>query len=487
MTPKTILVTGATGYVGGRLVPQLLEHGYTVRVLVRKASRLTGREWAEAVQVVEGNVLDPDSLPPAMEGIDAAYYLIHSMSGNDDFHDRDITAARNFSAAAKVAGVGHIIYLGGLGDPQTALSEHLRSRQVTGKTLRANGIPVTEFRAGIIVGSGSISFEMLRYLTERVPVMVAPRWVFTRTQPISIRDALAYLVAGLQVPPGHIIEIGGADRMTYRDMMLTYAHVRGLRRIMLPVPVLTPRLSSYWVHLVTPIPSDMARPLIDGLRNEAVADTTLAHELFPDIDPMPYRDAVELALGHLAASTVKTSWSDSLVSSQGDMTPVTLSTEEGMLMEHRECLVDAPPSVVYATFTSLGGKRGWPTFGWAWRLRGWIDSAVGGVGFRRGRRHPDELRAGDALDFWRVEAIEPDRLLLLRAEMKVPGQAWLQFRAKPLQDDPQRTHLTQTAFFAPKGLFGYLYWWGIYPIHGPVFSSLIANIAERAEQAHAAD
>ncbi|MFP4324110.1 MAG: SDR family oxidoreductase [Anaerolineales bacterium] len=486
MSSKTILVTGATGYVGGRVVPRLLEAGYSVRVLVRDANRLAGRPWSEAVEVVQGDVLKPDSLPPAMDGVWAAYYLIHSMSGHKDFHERDIIAARNFSGAAKDAGVERLIYLGGLGDPNSALSEHLRSRQLTGETLRESGIPLTEFRAGIIVGSGSISFEMVRYLTERLPVMVAPRWVFTETQPIAIRNALAYLIDALEVPDsaGKVIEIGGTDRMRYRDMMMVYADVRGLRRSIMPVPVLTPRLSSYWVHLVTPIPGNIARPLIEGLRNEAVADTRLAHELFPHIDPMPYRRAVELALGRLAASTVETSWSDPLASSQGDVTPVRLTSQEGMLMEHRERLIDAPADEVYRIFTGIGGRRGWLSYNWAWRLRGLLDSLAGGVGYRRGRRHPDELRPGDALDFWRVEALEPNRLMRLRAEMRVPGLAWLQFRAAPLKDDETRTHLTQTAFFAPKGLFGYLYWWALYPIHGPIFSSLIDQVGERAERAY---
>lgn len=479
---KRILVTGATGYVGGRLVPRLLEKGYVVRVLVRDASRLTGRDWANQVEVVEGDVLQPDSLSSAMVGIDIAYYLIHSMSGNSDFHERDVIAARNFGTAAQAHGVQRLIYLGGLGDSEADLSPHLRSRQRTGETLRESGIPVTEFRAGIIVGSGSVSFEMVRYLTERVPIMVSPRWVFNRTQPIAIRDALSYLMDALETPDsaGQIIEIGGADQLTYKDMMLTYAKVRGLTRLVLPVPVLTPRLSSYWVHFVTPVPSDIARPLIDGLRNEAVADTSLAHQLFPDIHPLTYETAVQLALERLAASEVETSWSDSLGSSQGDVTPVTFTTQEGMFLERRERLVKASPDAVFRVFTSIGGKRGWFTYNWAWRLRGLMDRMVGGVGYRRGRRHPDTLWVGDALDFWRVEAIEQDKLLRLRAEMKLPGQGWLQFKVEDAKDGYVK--LTQTAFFAPKGLFGFLYWYALSPAHGFVFSSLIAKIGEKAQQ-----
>lgn len=480
---RLILVTGVTGYIGGRLVPRLLERGCRVRVLVRDSTRLTGRPWLDQVEVVEGDVLKPETLPAAMQGVSAAYYLIHSMSGNRDFHERDVTAARSFGAAAKAANVERIIYLGGLGDADSDLSQHLLSRQQTGAALRESGVPVTEFRAGVVVGSGSISFEMIRYLTERVPIMICPRWVFTCTQPIGIRDALAYLIDTLDLSDtaGRIIEIGGADQISYGDMMMTYARLRGLRRLLVPVPVLTPRLSSYWVHLVTPIPSDIARPLIDGLRNEAVVRDDSARQLFPHIQPMPYETTAQLAINRLAASEVETSWSDSLVSSQRDVTPVVLTTHEGMLLEQRQRVVHADAAAIYRTFTGLGGKRGWLAYNWTWRLRGLLDSLIGGVGFRRGRRHPDDLRAGEALDFWRVEALEENRLLRLRAEMKVPGLAWLQFKVEPLREGECR--LTQTAFFAPKGLFGLIYWYGLYPIHGLIFSTLIDKLKARAEAA----
>ncbi|MEO8397686.1 MAG: NAD(P)H-binding protein, partial [Chloroflexota bacterium] len=316
----SVLVTGVTGYIGGRLVPLLLEMGCRVRVLVRDPIGLQGRSWLAQVDIVQGDVLKPDTLEAALAGIDVAYYLIHSMRGGEDFHQRDVQAARNFAAAAQQQGVKRMIYLGGLGDATTDLSQHLRSRQQTGDALRESAVSVTEFRAGVIVGSGSLSFEMIRYLTERVPLMICPRWVFTRIQPIGIRDTLEYLVSALKTPEsaGQIIEIGGAEIITYRDMMFGYARARGLRRYMIPVPVLTPRLSSYWVHLVTPIPSDIAGPLIEGLRNEVVVRDDKARKLFPNIQPTTFAVAVSQALDQLEASQVETSWADALVSSQPD-------------------------------------------------------------------------------------------------------------------------------------------------------------------------
>jgi uncharacterized protein YbjT (DUF2867 family) len=480
MNNHLVLVTGVTGYIGGRLVPQLIKAGYRVRVLVRDRNRLQGRDWLDQVEVVEGDVLDSASLVSVMAGVTAAYYLIHSMSGGVDFAQRDLQAARNFGAAAGESGVERIIYLGGLGDPQADLSKHLRSRQQTGQVLKESGVPVTEFRAAIVVGSGSVSFEMIRYLTERVPVMICPRWVFTRVQPIAIKDVLDYLVAALVTPQsaGKIIEIGGNDVLTYGDMMLGYARERGLRRWLLSVPVLTPRLSSYWVHFVTPIPANIARPLIDGLRNEVIVHASLARELFPQIKPMDYQTEVSQALADLEARHVETSWSDALVTSQGDIVPVVLSTQEGMIIERRQQVVSTSPAAVFKMISRLGGQMGWLYLNWAWRLRGWIDRLVGGVWLRRGRRDPEEVRMGDAIDFWRVEAVEPDQLLLLRAEMKLPGRAWLQFESLPYEGG--QTRLVQTAFFAPKGLFGFAYWYGLYPLHRIIFAGMIRNLAQRA-------
>ena len=393
-----------------------------------------------------------------------------------------ISSRRAISARRrKLAGIKRIIYLGGLGDPDADLSEHLHSRQETGRVLSQAGVPVTEFRAAIIVGSGSISFEMIRYLTERIPIMICPRWVFTQVQPIGIDDVLAYLTAALEVPEsaGRVIEIGGADRMAYGEMMLGYAEVRGLKRILVPVPVLTPRLSSYWVHWTTPVPALISRPLIEGLRNEVIVRDDTAEQLFPEIKPMGYEAAVVDALKRLQAGDVETRWSDPLCSSQGDQSPVVLETREGMIIEQRQACVQAPVDRVYDTFSSLGGARGWLYFDWAWHLRGVVDRLIGGVGLRRGRRHPHDVRVGDAIDFWRVEAVEQNHLLRLRAEMKVPGRAWLQFEAEPLGGG--ETSLIQTAFFAPKGLWGFLYWYLLYPLHGLIFSGMIGKITEEAE------
>jgi hypothetical protein len=346
--------------------------------------------------------------------------------------------------------------------------------------LRAAGVPVTEFRASVIVGSGSLSFEVIRYLVERVPVMVCPTWVYTRTQPIGIREVLEYLVAALSVEAstGRTIEIGGRDVVSYGEMMMTYARVRGLRRWMIPVPVLTPWLSSHWVDLVTPVPTAVARPLIEGLRNESVVRDPSGQALFPTIDPVDYETAVGRALASLDAHRVETAWSDALSTSRGDTPPVVLTTREGMIIERRQHRVRAGCADLFRVFTGLGGSRGWLWMNWTWRLRGFLDRLIGGVGLRRGRRDPDDLRVGDALDFWRVEAVEPGRRLLLRAEMKVPGKAWLEFEASDLGDGTAR--LTQTAFFAPKGLLGWLYWYGLYPLHTVIFSGLVRRIAEGA-------
>ena len=472
-----VLVTGATGYIGGRLIPRLVESGHDVACMAREPARLDGRKW-DSVEIRQGDVFEPASLGPALEGIDVAYYLIHSMSNKaQGFERRDREAARNFADAAREAGVKRIIYLGGLGTADQDLSPHLASRQEVGNVLSESGIPVTEFRAAVVVGSGSVSFEMIRYLTERVPVMVAPKWVSTRCQPIAIANVLEYLVQCLEIEEsaGRIVEIGGPDVLTYGEMMLGYASVRGLRRYMIPVPFLTPRLSSYWVDLVTPIPAAISRPLIEGLRSEVIVHDPSGASLF-DIDLLPYSQAVSRALQRTRADNIETSWS-------GAQTPlkpgVTLEEKEGVIAERRRVESSASPSAVFAEVSSIGGRRGWYYADSLWKARGILDRIVGGIGMRRGRRNQFDLRPGDALDFWRVEAVVPDQVLRLRAEMRVSGLAWLQFEVHPRDDGG--SSLIQTAFYEPHGLTGVLYWYALYPIHQMIFSGMAREIVRRAE------
>ena len=480
--PQTILVTGATGYIGGRLVPRLIGQGHIVRVLVRNRARALSRPWARQVEIVVGDARDPRTLADALQGVDTAYYLIHSMTGGEDFHALDMEAARAFGKETRRAGVGHIIYVGGLGDPGANLSLHLRSRQECGQLLRESGVPVTEFRAAVIVGSGSISFEMIRYLVERLPVMVCPKWIYSRVQPMAIDDLLDYLVAALTNPDskGLTIEVGGGDVTTYGGMMLGYAKARGLRRLLIPVPVLTPRLSSYWVHWVTPIPAPITVALVEGLRNDIVVSNDLAQRLFPDIRPLDYASAIRAVTDEIDSGRIDTSWSDAYGAFADAQEPVTLESRHGLIIERRHLRVSATPGQVYSVFTGIGARRGWYFANWAWSIRGMIDRLLGGAGLRRGRRHPDELRVGDALDFWRVEALEPDHLLRLKAEMKLPGSAWLQFKAREAEDGT--TWLEQTASFDPRGVGGLLYWYGLYPVHSWIFRGLIRAVAKRAER-----
>jgi uncharacterized protein YbjT (DUF2867 family) len=472
-----VLVTGATGYIGGRLVPLLLDAGNDVRCVARDPDRLAGR--FPGAEIVHGDVFDPVSTRAALDGIDVAYYLVHSMAKSKHFAHRDREAAEIFAAAAKDAGVARIVFLGGLGSSSDVqLSKHLQSRHDTGDALRSTGIAVTEFRAAVIVGSGSASFEMLRALTEKLPVMLVPKWVSTCCQPIAIRDVLAYLVAALDTPAsaGRIVEIGGADILTYGEMMLRYAKIRGLHRTLVGVPFFSPRISSYWVHFVTPIPANIARPLIDGLRNEVIVRDTSGMSLFT-IRPMGYDEAVQRALNRYLTTGPDTTWFGAYDVRRlpGNFSGLT----EGMVIDRREIVTPASPHALFRVFTSLGGKRGWLYADFLWELRGIMDRMVGGIGTRRGRRSPTDLRLGDAVDFWRVEAYVPDRLLRLRAEMKLPGLAWLQFEAEPREDG--RTALRQTAFYEPRGTFGYLYWYSVLPFHGPIFGNMVRRIAALAE------
>ena len=470
-----ILIVGASGYIGGRLVPLLQAKGHDLILMSRDARPLAAR-FPDA-RVVAADLLDPSTLPPALEGIEVAYYLAHSMgAGERGFAERDRQAARNFAQAAERAGVARIVYLGGLGDDSADLSHHLASRHETGVELAAHGVPVTEFRAAVIIGSGSASFEILRHLTERLPIMITPRWVGTRCQPIGIRDVLDYLVDALAHPDvAGVVEIGGPDVLSYGDMMRTYARLRGLRRLMIPVPVLTPRLSSYWVNLVSPVPAGIARPLIEGLRNEVVVRDPGPATAF-DVHPLPYVGALQRAIDRTDRHDVESTWFDALAAPDKPSLS-SLTSREGMLVEHRQRTVRAAPEQVFAEVERLGGDAGWPYANILWRIRGLMDRAVGGVGMRLGRRDPDHLRIGDAVDFWRVEEIRRPTLLRLRAEMKVPGRAWLQYEVTPVEGG---SRLVQTAFFEPKGLPGLAYWYVLYPVHGLIFRGTVRVLAERA-------
>jgi uncharacterized protein YbjT (DUF2867 family) len=467
-----VLVMGASGYVGARLVPLLLQSGYRVRCLARRTASLCGKPWRDQVEIIEGDVLRPETLPAAMKDVAVVYYFIHSMAQSTAFHEDDLIAAHHCAQATKTAGVQRIIYLGALGDPRADLSLHLRSRQDTGQVLAEAGVPVTEFRAAVILGSGSLSFELIRDLAERLPLMICPYWVYTRIQPMAVRNVMDYLLAALTQPEsaGRIIEIGGEDILTYGGLMKTYAEVRKLKRYLIPVPVLTPRLSSYWIWLITPIPISIARPLIEGLRNEVIVRDGTARRLFPEIKLLHCRDAVEEAL--------RLGVEDQLALSlelKPDSTPVMTCTE-GIFHERRWCRIAAPPEQIYAAFGRLGGEHGWPALNWAWQLRGAMDRLMGGVGMRRSSQ--TELRAGESLDFWRIEIANPNRLLRLHAEMKMPGKAWLQFQIQPETDGNCR--LVQTALFEPHGLGGVLYWYLLYPIHCWIFQGMLEGVATQA-------
>ena len=487
-----VLVLGASGYVGGRLVPRLLESGYRVRCLGRSPEKLSGNDWAGDVEVVAGDLLQAENLDAAFSGATFVIHLVHSMGKADEFAEADRVIAANVAKAAETAGVRRVVYLGGLGEVDEDTSPHLRSRAEVGEILLASSVPATVLRAAVIIGSGSASFEMLRHLVEKLPVMITPRWVRTRVQPIAIRDVLRYLVGVLddETDADHVFDIAGPDVLTYAEMMQTYAQVAGLRRrIIFTVPVLTPDLSSYWVNVVTPVPFGLAKPLVLSLTVEVVKrpDGEDITAVVPG-ECLTYRESLELALQRVRDRGVETSWRDAEVGGRNPADPYPGDPQWAggtLLSDVRTSTTAAPPASVFAAITSLGGDRGWPTFRFLWEVRGLADRIVGGIGLRRGRRDQATLRVGDALDFWRVEAITPPdaaggALLRLRAEMIVPGDAWLEFRVEPGAGGGSL--LTQRALFAPRGLLGRLYWLAMAPFHPLIFKSMVVSLTRQAEQ-----
>jgi len=488
MNEKPIFVTGATGYVGGRLVPRLLEEGHRVRCYARSPEKLADRSWMNHpdVEVVQGDLssTDAEALAEAMHGCGAAYYLVHAMiSSGSDYESEDRSMAETFARASEIAGVERIIYLGGLGETGEGLSRHLASRLEVGEILAEGSVPVTVLRAAMIIGSGSASFEILRYLVERLPVMVTPRWVHTECQPIAIRNVLGYLISSLRTPEtiGRTLDIGGPQVLSYSKLMRIMAEERDLpRRVVVPVPVLTPRLSSLWIHLITPLSHRIARPLAEGLKNRVVCRDDAASKLMPQ-RLLTVREAIHSALERSDSGQIETTWSMA-----GEIPGDPDWAGGTTFNDVRWIDVNADASQVFHAVCRLGGGHGWYAADGLWRLRGWMDRLVGGPGLRRGRRDPESVTYGEALDFWRVTGIQRDHRLTLRAEMKLPGEALLEFKLTPIADRPGWTRLDQTASFLPKGLLGLAYWYAVLPLHGIVFRGMLHGIRREAESRTAA-
>ena len=495
---RIVLLTGGTGYIGGRLLSRLLgRRGIRVRCMARRPEHLratlasrSASPWAtfdriSSVEIVAGDCLDPESLSAALDGVDTAYYLVHSMAGAREFAEVDRKAATAFAAAARQAGVRRIIYLGGLGNPADRLSEHLRSRHEVGELLLRSGAEVIEFRASVIIGSGSLSYELIRALVERLPIMLCPKWVATPTQPIAVEDVLDYLIAALDLPEAasRVFKIGGPDRVCYGDIMREYARQRGLRRWMISVPVLTPYLSSLWLGLVTPVYARIGRHLIESLRNPTVVNDRAADGVFR-VRPRGLRESIRLALANEDHEFAETRWSDamSVAGSMKSWGGVRFGTR---IVDSRTIAVAAPAEKVFDAVTRIGGSTGWYFGNGLWRIRGWIDLLCGGVGMRRGRRAPRHLRVGDVVDCWRVENFEPAKRLRFRAEMRLPGRAWLEFEVE--EAGPNAANLRQTAVFDPIGLAGLTYWYALYPVHCVMFRGMLKGIARAAEHHHTGD
>ena len=475
-----VAVAGATGYIGGRLVPRLLEDGHRVRCLVRSPAKLADRKWtqSDALEIVQCDLEDQAGLLAGLSGCTAAYYLVHSMmSAGGHYSQKDRDLAYMFAKAARTAGVERIIYLGGLGETGPDLSEHLASRREVEVALASSGLPVTVLRAAMIIGSGSASFEILRYLVERLPIMVTPKWISTPCQPIAVENVIEYLAKCLTVPAtaGQTFDIGGPDAPCYREIMRIMAEELGLRpRWIIPVPVLTPRLSSWWIHLVTPLSSDIARPLAEGLKNPVVCRENRITHLIPQ-QLLNVRSAIRASLSQLAEHRIETNWS------MAGPLPGDPDWAGGkMCRDAREIAVDAPAWAVFRAFCRVGGDHGWYAGNSLWKIRGWLDVLVGGPGLRRGRRDPERVHFGEALDFWRVVGLEQDRSLTLRAEMKLPGDAVLEFAVE--STGPDHSILHQTALFKPRGLFGLIYWYSVVPLHNYVFSGMLRGICNEARK-----
>ena len=485
MAPRKALVTGATGYIGGRLVPRLLEAGFSVRVLVRNADKLKDVPWRSQVDIIEGDLLDKYVVNQACTGMEVFYYLVHAMGQKGDFEEKELRGAHNVAEAAKSNGLLRIVYLGGLHPSTGELSKHLRSRAEVGEILLASGVPTVALQAGVIIGSGSTSFEMIRHLTDVLPVMTAPKWVGNLIQPIAVRDVMYYLIKAADLPASvnRTLDIGGPEVLKYSEMMNGYALEAGMKeRAILRLPVLTPYLASQWVNLVTPIPRALAVPIIASLQHDCVMNEHDVDQLIPPPAEglLPYRTAVHLALGKMKEGDIETSWQNTSVegapSDPLPSDPEWAGHRVYIDLKERDCA--APVEDLWAIIESIGGDNGWYSLPIAWAARGFADKLVGGVGLRRGRSNPDKLRLGEAVDWWRVERIDHGTFLRLRAEMKVPGLAWLELSADALPDGT--SHYTQRAIFFPRGLGGRLYWYSILPAHGIIFNGMARRITEAA-------